>query len=219
MGVDERLDERNLSMAGKEVLIKALLQAIPTYVMSCFFLSASIIQELEQIIRRYWWGSPDSKGISWIVWRNLCCPKRAGGLGFRDLESFNLSLLTKQAWRLETQPQLLLSQVLKAKYFPNSSLFSADLGDKPSATWRSNIYPARSFLIGGLCRRIGDGRSTSIWGDAWLLSEGLGRIITCRPISTTFSDRVSDLINQENGGWNLDLIDQFFWTVDKERIL
>lgn len=33
----EGLQEKNLSMAGKKDLIKSMLQAIPTYIMSCFF--------------------------------------------------------------------------------------------------------------------------------------------------------------------------------------
>lgn len=49
--------ERELSMADREVLIKAVLQAIPTYIMSCFILPHPIIRESEQIIRKYWWGS------------------------------------------------------------------------------------------------------------------------------------------------------------------
>lgn len=53
--------EKQLSMAGWEVLIKAVLQAIHTYVMSCFQLPSSIIEEVEKIIRRFWWGSKYSK--------------------------------------------------------------------------------------------------------------------------------------------------------------
>lgn len=50
-------NEKNISKAGKEVLIKAVLQAIPTYVMSCFKLPNSVLDEVDKIIRKFWWGS------------------------------------------------------------------------------------------------------------------------------------------------------------------
>lgn len=91
-------------------------------------------------------------------------------MGFRDLECFNLALLKKQAWRITTNPDLLLSRILKAMYFPLTSFVLADLGERPSLTWRS-ILEARPFLELGLRRRIGNGMHTHIWGDAWLRSE------------------------------------------------
>lgn len=45
----KRWNGRNLSMAGREVLIKSVLQAIPTCVMSCFLLPSSILQDIEKI--------------------------------------------------------------------------------------------------------------------------------------------------------------------------
>jgi hypothetical protein len=39
-------------------------------------------------------------------------------LGFRDISAFNEALLAKQGWRLMTNPDSLISKVLKAKYFP-----------------------------------------------------------------------------------------------------
>jgi hypothetical protein len=43
--------ERNMSSGAKEVLIKAVAQAIPTYVMSVFKVSVTLCDELTQIIR------------------------------------------------------------------------------------------------------------------------------------------------------------------------
>lgn len=39
-------------------------------------------------------------------------------MGFRDIHHFNSALLAKQLWRFITCPNLLVSKVMKAKYFP-----------------------------------------------------------------------------------------------------
>lgn len=48
--------EKLLSKAGKEVLIKVVAQAIPTYSMSCFKILDSLGDEMTSLIRNFWWG-------------------------------------------------------------------------------------------------------------------------------------------------------------------
>ena len=51
--------EKLLSQAGREVLIKAVVQAIPTYTMNCFKLPVKLCKDIEAIIRRFWWGQKE----------------------------------------------------------------------------------------------------------------------------------------------------------------
>lgn len=44
------------SNAGKEILIKAVLQSLPLYAMNCFYVPDKIIRKLQQIILQFWSG-------------------------------------------------------------------------------------------------------------------------------------------------------------------
>lgn len=107
--------DKNLSMSGKEVLIKSVAQALATYMMGVFKLPKGLCDDLMKMIRYYWWGAEDGKKKThWISWNNLVQPKCRGGMGFRDFRLFNQALLARQAWRLLFHPDSLCSRFLKA---------------------------------------------------------------------------------------------------------
>ena len=45
-----------LSQAGREVLIKLVIQAIPTYTMGCLKIPIGLCNEIEGLIKKFWWG-------------------------------------------------------------------------------------------------------------------------------------------------------------------
>ena len=128
--------EKFLSKAENEVLIKAVAQAIPTYMMSCFKIPDSLCEKMTSLIRNFWQGK-DERKMAWMSWEKLCAPKACGGMGFKQLKEFNLDLLAKQGWRLQTSVDSLLFRVFKVKYFPTSDFDAASLGSRLSYAWRS----------------------------------------------------------------------------------
>jgi hypothetical protein len=90
------------------------------------------------MISRFWWGSNvDKRKIHWVNWKKTCRKKEQGGMGFRDISSFNQALLAKQGWRIMTEPDSLLAKVFKAKYFPTSNFLQAKPGHRSSYSWQS----------------------------------------------------------------------------------
>ena len=51
----QELEGKLLSQVGMEVLIKSVIQPISTYAMGCFKLPIGLCNEIEVLIRKFWW--------------------------------------------------------------------------------------------------------------------------------------------------------------------
>ncbi|GLT29624.1 hypothetical protein SLA2020_044780 [Shorea laevis] len=190
-----------LSRAGREVLLKAVVQAIPTYCMGCFHLPQNFLRSLNSILSNYWWGdNSDKRKIHWLRWDLVCRPKALSGLGFCDFQAFNLAMLAKQCWRLMQDPTSLCYQVLQAKYFKNGDLLGATLGTNPSMVWRG-VIAGLGILKQGSCWRIGDGSSVRLWRDPWVPESGVLSSTICDR-NLEWDARVSSLIDQIAWKWD-----------------
>ncbi|XP_074326531.1 putative mitochondrial protein AtMg00310 [Apium graveolens] len=202
------------SQGGKEILLKGVIQAMPTYFMCYFRTPEGQCQEFEKLMARYWWGSVESKQkIHWKAWKDISVSKSEGGLGFRKFSQYNQALLAKQAWRILRNPNSLISQVLQAKYFTNSGFLDSKEGSYPSLTWRGICW-GKELLKKGLRKRIGNGQDTNAFNDPWL-----PRPPSFLPITKCVNDnlKVSELI-QQPGMWNNGLIQQIYLSPDAQLI-
>ncbi|XP_013679317.2 uncharacterized protein LOC106383806 [Brassica napus] len=208
---------KKLSLGGKEVLLKSIAMALPVYAMSCFRLTKHHCQKIMSAMASFWWDECDEKRkIHWVSWPKLCISKENGGLGFRDIEDFNQALLAKQAWRLLNEPNSLLARIYKGRYYANTGFMECGKGYRPSYAWRS-IFFGRELLSKGLIRSIGDGQSTLVWSQKWIMDEVPRRPIN-KEMMIDVNLKVSDLKLNENQ-WDGDKLQEIFPINEVNRIL
>uniref|UniRef100_A0A803PBV4 Reverse transcriptase domain-containing protein n=1 Tax=Cannabis sativa TaxID=3483 RepID=A0A803PBV4_CANSA len=75
-------DGKLLSRVGKEILLKTIVQSLPTYAMSVFLLPLKTCDELQKMMAKYWWKTSSSKGrgITWMSWERMARDKKFGGV-------------------------------------------------------------------------------------------------------------------------------------------
>jgi hypothetical protein len=207
--------EKLLSMAGKEILIKAVAQAIPTYAMACFDLTKRFCDQVRAMISRYWWSQQDRDKMHWLPYL-MKQVKYAGGMGFRDLYAFNIVMLAKQGWRLLHNPDSLCGQILRVGYFPDGNILHAKANVGISYTWCS-ILKGIELIKKGMIWRVGNGRSVHIWKDPWI-PRGVTRL-PCSHRGQNLIQWVSDLIDPITGTRDEELIRQIFHQDDVQTIL
>ncbi|KAM6584602.1 hypothetical protein CsatB_011604 [Cannabis sativa] len=207
-----------LSRAGKEVLIKTVAQSLPSYAMSVFLLPLDITRDMEKAMNKFWWqGANKAKsGIHWFSWDRLCSHKSKGGMGFRHLRDFNVAMLAKQGWRLLSRPNSLVAKVFKARYYPNGSFFTAQLGPNPSYVWRS-VLEAQDLVRKGTRWCVFDGEEINVLKEPWLPSEDDPYVHSNHP--SLGEAKVRNLMVMEGGSWDVDILNDLFIERDKKLIL
>ncbi|XP_074346913.1 uncharacterized protein LOC141685724 [Apium graveolens] len=210
-------DGKIISKGGKEVLVKSVIQALPTYAMSVFLLPSDITKDFERSISRFWWNSKnnDSRSIHWMSYQRLSRHKACGGMGFRDFRDFNIAMLGKQGWRFITNPNSLVSRIYKARYFAECNFLEARIGNNPSFIWRS-IWEAKHVISAGMRWKIGSGNSVNIVGQPWLLDDG-NPFITSN-VQGLENYKVSALMAMDSRGWDEEILRDMFNVRDQQCI-
>ncbi|KAG7583713.1 Reverse transcriptase domain [Arabidopsis suecica] len=214
-----------LSPGGKEILLKAVAMALPTYTMNCFKLPQTVCQQLESVMADFWWkNKKEGKGMHWKAWHQLCNTKATGGLGFKDIEAFNVALLGKQLWRMVTHQESLMAKVFKSRYFRKSDPLNAPLGSRPSFAWRS-IHEAQNLIKQGARAVIGNGESVEIWRHQWISHKPAKAIQAMNRVPQEDHQKVSslqyvrELVDIDGREWNQHLLSLLFSEEDRRKIL
>lgn len=198
---------RFLSEAGKEILLKTVALSFPVYTRNCFKLPKGTCDEINGLLAKYWWSKGHGrKSMHWISWKRMGLPKKKGGLGFRDIENFNLALLGKHYVENFSITKQSANKGLKSQLFPHSTILTAEPG------YRASFI--RDLLKQGMRVLIGNGKETSIWSDPWLVTNP-PRAPRCIDGINPGIIYVNELMNDDGTGWDMNVIRQ---TVVEEDI-
>lgn len=126
----------------------------------------------------YGGGGENKKKIAWVRWGEVCKDKDRGGLGVKDLNSFNLSLLGKWVDRILNNEEGLWVKVIKSKYRENPFLEGSGerllrgrvRGGGVMSGWWFEICKIYWGIKGEGMRKdfvriVGKGNNTRFWAD------------------------------------------------------
>ncbi|XP_013624247.1 PREDICTED: uncharacterized mitochondrial protein AtMg00310-like [Brassica oleracea var. oleracea] len=184
--------------------------------MACFLLPKTVCKKIVSIMSEFWWKNKlESRGIYWKSWDHMCKPKANGGLGFKDIEAFNLALLGKQLWRMLSVKDSLFTRVFKSRYFAKSDPLSAGLGSGPFYAWRS-IHAAQKLIQQGARVLIGSGEDTKVFQDSWIGQQPARRAQVVRWNRRDSRQylchnlRVREMLINQGREWNMELLTRIF---------
>jgi hypothetical protein len=146
-------------------------------------------------------------------WETITQPKNEGGLGIRRFGMMNKAMLSKQYWRICTNPNLLVSKTLRSKYCPNQDPYLHKPKQHASWIWKNIMTQSHPKLIQGSWR-VGRGLTIPINHPAWFSPHPNAPQHLLGQIST-----VGDLIDQHNACWRTQLITQLYDKRDSDLIL
>lgn len=158
-----------MSRGGRAQLVASVLSSIPIYVMNCFRLPKWLVQKIDRVRRLFLWGknAGDARGISLINWETTILPKKWGGMGLRNIELQNISLLLRWLW------QLYQDQSSIWKYWALRLCERANGQDGPMLWLRqgsffwSQLLKIESLFQWFTSWSIKSGQNISLWFDRW----------------------------------------------------
>lgn len=164
-------NHRWLSLAGKIILIKSVLNVVPIYLMSVLKSPKSMIVSLQDTLRTFLWSSNKDgrKKISLVAWDKVYLPKDLGGIGIRNLENQNLSLGAKLVWKLYEYLDSLWAQIIYAKYLnngPREYIFQISNLPSGSVMWNF-ICKCRTVILPHLSWIIHNGKKVRFLEEVW----------------------------------------------------
>ncbi|GJU04045.1 RNA-directed DNA polymerase, eukaryota, reverse transcriptase zinc-binding domain protein [Tanacetum coccineum] len=194
---------RYLSYAGRLQLIAAVLESIHVYWASVFLIPSTIIKDINRILKNFLWSqSEKNNGKAKVAWSYICRPKDKGGLGLKNLQTWNYALLSKHVWNIATKKDSLWVKWVHSVKLRGKSFWEIKEEKEDSWGWK-NLLIIRDQVKDNIFYKVGNGTTTSLWYDNWSNIGPLFQYLTHRDL---YDERLSENLTVKdmivNGRWN-----------------
>ncbi|XP_060960757.1 uncharacterized protein LOC133031295 [Cannabis sativa] len=139
---------RNLSFVGRVVLINSVLMAIHSYWCQVMILPKKVVSNIEAICRNFLWNAKaEYHGLDAIAWDFICQPKAAGGIGFKDISSWNKAAMGKYIWAIANKEDSLWMRWINSVYHHNGDWWAYETSSQTSWYWRCLVRLKDQFKM------------------------------------------------------------------------
>ncbi|XP_062104130.1 uncharacterized protein LOC133815290 [Humulus lupulus] len=131
---------RNLSFAGRAVLINSVLLTIHSYWSQVMILPKKVLNGIEAICRAYLWrGQHMFQGAGLIAWDSVCQSKAAGGISFKKVAEWNNAAIIKYVWAIAKKEDNLWVRWIHSVYNKGEDWWSYQAPTHGSWYWRKLV--------------------------------------------------------------------------------
>lgn len=127
-----------------------------------------------------------------------------GGLGLRDLQTLNETLILKNIWKMVSDESKLLSLTFASKYHPRSNFWQASHSRVCTRLWRA-MQQQREIISANVKWCLGDGLTCPAYGQPWYQAWEDGPRVT----KENRTVRVQALYNNDTEMWDANALTNF----------
>ncbi|XP_062093543.1 uncharacterized protein LOC133799553 [Humulus lupulus] len=152
----------SLSFAGRLTLINSVLVSLHSYWSQIVVLPKRMFSRINEICRAFLWkGVTNYGGMGSVAWDDVCKRKKAGGLGVRNIEIWNIAALGKFVWAIATNKESLWIKWIHSVYLRGENWWEYEAPVNSSWYWKQllsvknklkNYYSCHTFI--SMCYRI-----------------------------------------------------------------
>lgn len=113
-----------------------------------------------------WQGGGEKKQISFDELEKSLYHKKKGGVGIKNLENFNISLLCKWWWRFENESSI-WQRTITQKYIRGKNIYNIKIKIFDSPTWKGLMKVKTHYLKGRHVVTNSSDKSI-FWHESWI---------------------------------------------------